>query len=112
MTADPTVSIVIPVFNKIAFTRQCLDRLDRHAAGGPSFEVIIVDNASSDGTQAFFETPPPFAFPLVYVRNDVNQGFSRANNIGDRATRDRRETLILLQRGVCGTVRCLMDAVR
>jgi len=84
MTADPTVSIVIPVFNKIAFTRQCLDRLDRHAAGGPSFEVIIVDNASSDGTQAFFETPPPFAFPLVYVRNDVNQGFSRANNIGAR----------------------------
>lgn len=84
MTSDPSVSIVIPVYNKIAFTRQCLDRLDRHAAGGPTFEVIVVDNASIDGTQSFFEHPPALAFPLRYIRNAVNEGFSRANNIGAR----------------------------
>ncbi|MEO8481497.1 MAG: glycosyltransferase [Acidobacteriota bacterium] len=94
MTSEPTVSIVIPVFNKIAFTRQCLDRLDRHAAENPSVDVVVVDNASTDGTQAFFEEPPALAFPLTYVRNDVNQGFSRANNIG--AKRSRAKYLLFL----------------
>lgn len=84
MTPGALVSIVIPVFNKIAFTRQCLERLQRHATNGPAFEVIIVDNASTDGTQAFFESAPPLAFPLIYVRNAVNEGFSRANNVGAR----------------------------
>jgi GT2 family glycosyltransferase/glycosyltransferase involved in cell wall biosynthesis len=82
--SDQTVSIVIPVFNKLAFTAQCLDRLDRHADGGPSFDVLIVDNASSDDTEAFFANPPAYRFPLRYVRNAVNEGFSRANNLGAR----------------------------
>ncbi len=84
-----TVSIVIPVFNKIAFTRQCLDRLARHAASGPAFDVIIVDNASTDGTEAFFREPRDLGVPLTYIRNAVNEGFSRGNNIGARQARGR-----------------------
>lgn len=86
---DPIVSIVIPVFDKLPFTRQCLDRLARHAASGPSFEVIVVDNASSDGTAAFFADGTRPDLDLVYVRNEVNEGFSRGNNIGARRARGR-----------------------
>jgi GT2 family glycosyltransferase/glycosyltransferase involved in cell wall biosynthesis len=84
-----TVSIVIPVFNQIAFTRQCLERLGRHAAGGPAVEIIVVDNASSDDTAAFFREPHDVGVPLTYVRNAINEGFSRGNNIGARQARGR-----------------------
>jgi GT2 family glycosyltransferase/glycosyltransferase involved in cell wall biosynthesis len=86
------VSIIIPVFNKLAFTRQCLERLARDTT--VPFEVVIVDNASSDGTQAWFETPRRFGFPLTYIRNESNLGFSRANNVG--AARSAADYLLFL----------------
>jgi len=82
----PDVSIVIPVFNKLAFTRQCLDRIWRNTSDPVSCEVIVVDNGSGDGTRAYFETS---SFPgrLRYHRNDTNLGFAKANNIGARLAR-------------------------
>jgi GT2 family glycosyltransferase/glycosyltransferase involved in cell wall biosynthesis len=80
-TASADVSIIIPVFNKIDFTRQCLDRIWRNTSETVGHEVIVVDNGSSDGTREFFETT---AFPRVcrYHRNDANLGFARGSNIG------------------------------
>jgi GT2 family glycosyltransferase/glycosyltransferase involved in cell wall biosynthesis len=80
---NPDVSIVIPVFNKLAFTRQCLDRIWRNTSDAVPYEVIVVDNGSSDGTRQHFETgvlPPG----LRYHRNDTNLGFAKGNNIGAR----------------------------
>jgi GT2 family glycosyltransferase/glycosyltransferase involved in cell wall biosynthesis len=48
-SAQPRVSIVIPVHNKIAYTAACLHSLAEHAGTTP-FEVIVVDDASSDAT--------------------------------------------------------------
>ena len=45
----PRVSIVIPVYNKIDYTVACLRSLAEHA-GTAAFEVIVVDDASSDAT--------------------------------------------------------------
>ncbi|HEY7057124.1 MAG TPA: glycosyltransferase [Vicinamibacterales bacterium] len=87
------VSIVIPVFNKIEFTRQCLDRIGRHT-GDIDHEVIIVDNASSDGTADWFSDPPSVPFPLRYHRNAENAGFAKGNNIG--AALARGEYLVFL----------------
>jgi glycosyltransferase involved in cell wall biosynthesis len=50
------VSIIIPVLNRLEFTRQCLERILRHTSGRVPYEVIVVDNASSDGTQEYFRT--------------------------------------------------------
>src|SRR5437867_9718000 len=52
----PDVSIVIPVFNKLAFTRQCLDRIWRNTSDDVPYEVIVVDNGSADGTRERFKT--------------------------------------------------------
>ena len=48
------VSIVIPVLNRLAFTRQCLDRIWRNTSATISYEVIVVDNTSTDGTPEWF----------------------------------------------------------
>ena len=79
---SPTVSIVIPVFNKVAFTRQCLDRIKRHASDQVHHQVIVVDNGSSDGTQDFLTEASQHDPHVVYLRHEENLGFSRGNNIG------------------------------
>src|SRR5688572_20870598 len=76
------VSIIIPVFNKLSFTRQCLSRIGRAASTSPPFEVIVVDNGSTDDTKQFFGSAVDYEFPFRYHSNDANLGFSRANNIG------------------------------
>jgi len=48
---DPLVSIVIPNWNGLRFLETCLNALA--AQTYPHSEVIIVDNASTDGSQAF-----------------------------------------------------------
>jgi GT2 family glycosyltransferase len=76
------VSIVIAVFNKVEFTRQCLDRLWRNTPRALSWEVIIVDNGSVDGTETYLSGPNDFPGRVRYHRNPTNLGFARANNIG------------------------------
>src|SRR4051794_11127452 len=83
------VSIIIPVLNKIEFTRQCLDRIWRNSGDDIAYEVIVVDNASSDGTQDWFADVARFPRAVQYVRNEVNLGYAKANNIGARLSAAR-----------------------
>ena len=83
-TSPAGVSVIVPVYNKLAFTAQCLERLGRHLPEGRPVEVVVVDNASTDGTAAFFAAPPAYPFDLRYHRAESNLGFARANNLGAR----------------------------
>lgn len=75
---NPDVSIIIPVFNKVAFTVACLQSImTRLIAEGPSFEVIVVDNASSDETPLLKKVKN-----LVYVHNEENLAFVGGCNSG------------------------------
>jgi len=78
-------SIVIPVFNKAEFTRNCLSKLRPSLAGAGEGEVIVIDNASSDHTPEVLRE-----FPWIRaIRNDRNLGFSGANNQGARLARGK-----------------------
>jgi N-acetylglucosaminyl-diphospho-decaprenol L-rhamnosyltransferase len=72
----PVVSVCIANWNCKDLLRSCLASLfDRPQ--GVSFEVIVVDNASTDGAAEMVAA----AFPTVrLLRNPANLGFSRANN--------------------------------
>lgn len=82
--AEPLVSVVIPVFGQLEYTLCCLAALVRHAARA-SFEVIVVDDASTDATDSLLPRLPH----LVYARNDANLGFVRSVNRGAGLARGR-----------------------
>jgi GT2 family glycosyltransferase len=72
------VSVVIPVYNQLALTRACLESL---RGTSEPFELCVVDNASTDGTEAFFRAAR-LPFPVRYQRNADNAGLIRALNQG------------------------------
>lgn len=78
MTAgDVLVSVVIVSWNCRAYVLQCISSL--YAGGNvPTIEIIVVDNASTDGTAEAIVAQFP---GVTLIRNEHNVGFSRANNI-------------------------------
>src|SRR3984885_15858108 len=72
------VSVVIVVWNAKKYVLECLASLREHCETVCS-EVIVVDNASTDGTpELVAELYPEFKL----IRNAENLGFAKANNIG------------------------------
>lgn len=72
------VSIIIVVWNAKGYVLECLESLQEHCANAYS-EVIVVDNASTDGSADLVAQRFP-EFKLI--RNSENLGFAKANNIG------------------------------
>ncbi len=72
------VSILIPLFNRLDLTRQCLESLWKNTPEG-RYEIVIVDNASSDGTAEFLR-PLQAAGRIRALINSENVGFAGASN--------------------------------
>ncbi|WP_127534306.1 methyltransferase domain-containing protein [Paenibacillus kobensis] len=70
-------SIVMVTYNKLAYTVQCIDSIRRHTEDG-TYELIVVDNNSEDGTPEWLEQQPD----VRLIRNDSNAGFPKATNQG------------------------------
>lgn len=85
----PRASIVIPVYDQLAHTLQCLRALAEHPPAA-AFEVIVVDDGSSDATPQRL----PGIAGLRYHRRRSNGGFVAACNEG--AALARGEFLVLL----------------
>ena len=71
----PDVSIIVPAMNKFEITYHCIASIIL-AHNNASYEVILVDDASSDETTVAED----IIENLVVVRNETNLGFVRANN--------------------------------
>lgn len=77
---SPKLSIVIPSWNTRELLRVCLNTIAE--AAKPSCEVIVVDNASGDGSADMVADE----FPAVQLlRNSVNEGFAKGCNRGIKA---------------------------
>ena len=88
MRTDKMVSVVVPNYNGKAFIEPCLRSL---AADAPEAEILVVDNASADGSREQVEQ----RFPEVrLIALERNYGFARAVNEGIRAS--TRPYVILL----------------
>ena len=83
--AGITLSIIIPVYNVMAYLRPCLDGLlNQTCPAGFSYEVLLADDGSTDGSGAVCEEYAK-AFRQVRVLHRENGGQSAARNQAIRA---------------------------
>lgn len=76
---EPFVSVLLVTYNSAAYLQRCLESLLEQDY--PGFEVIIVDNASSDGTREILSrTTPPPSIKFTVATNSQNRGFAGAQN--------------------------------
>jgi O-antigen biosynthesis protein len=78
---DPKVSVVVVTYNNLELTQACLASIDEHSQY-ENLEIIVVDNASSDGSPTFLEHWVSTGANRKLILNDDNRGFASANNQG------------------------------
>ena len=86
------VTIVIPLYNQLHYTRICLESLQGGAAGGA--RLLLIDNGSSDGTGAYLAS----CRGVEVLSNRENRGCAGAWNQGVQAS--RTEWVLLLNNDV------------
>ena len=78
----PKVSVIIINYNGIELLEKCLESLFK--VEYDNFEVVIVDNNSSDNTIDFLTKNYP---SVIIIKLDSNKGFAAPNNIAAKITK-------------------------
>lgn len=87
MTTDHVdVSIIVVGLNAREYVRECFESVERAQWRGVSYEVVYVDNGSTDGSPAMVREKFPRS---IVAANSANVGFCRAANQGARLARGR-----------------------
>ncbi len=75
------VSIIMLALNKVEYTRECIESIQKYTQ--QSYELILVNNGSTDGTKEYFDSIPG----AVVIHNTENRGVAAGWNQGiDKAT--------------------------
>lgn len=77
MSKTKTISVIIVNWNGLQHLEECLLSLSKQTT--KDFEIILVDNGSTDGSANFVEKRFPY---VKIIRLKKNEGFCRGNNIG------------------------------
>ncbi len=77
----PRASVIVVTYNNLALTRLCLESVFRNTEH-LNYEVIVVDNNSTDGTPEYLRLAAQQQERLRIIINQENRGFSKANNQG------------------------------
>jgi GT2 family glycosyltransferase/glycosyltransferase involved in cell wall biosynthesis len=83
----PKAAVVVLSFDNLEYLRLCLSSLWRETLY-PNFEVIVVDNASSQPVIDYLVEAAEKEPRLRLILNEENLGFARANNLGLEAAGD------------------------
>ena len=90
-----SVSLIISVFEQLEYTKRCLSSLERTLNGKVEYEVLIVDDASEDGSAEFLRS---LEVPFQVFFNSERKGFAKNNNLA--ASKAKGEFLCLLNNDV------------
>ena len=71
------VSIILVNYNTKELTANCINSIKEYTKG-VTYEIIIIDNASKDGSYEYFHKQSD----ITYIYQNKNLGFGKANNIG------------------------------
>ena len=78
-TTSYKITVVIPNYNGIKFVEDCLDSLLFQEPDTPPYKVIVVDNASTDGSLEWLQEHHP---EVAILPQSANTGFCHAVNVG------------------------------
>jgi len=98
-------SIIIPTYNQAEYLKQCIDAIADHT--DLPYEIIVVDNASTDGTADYLES---IRSSVRYRVMESNLGFAGAVNRGLMMAKGR--TIVLLNNDTLVTDRWLDNMLR
>ncbi len=80
-SGGPLFSVIVPTYNRLHILRKCLAALEAQTLPPTHFEVIVIDDGSSDATQEFLtQYRPPFLFHYLRQRNS-GTGAARQNGV-------------------------------
>jgi GT2 family glycosyltransferase len=91
--AAPSATVVVVSYNSLPFTRLCLESVLAHTEP-PAFDLVVVDNASTDGSLEYLLALADGDPRVRLIANDRNTGFPAACNQGLAIARG--ELLVLL----------------
>jgi GT2 family glycosyltransferase len=91
--AAPTCAVVIPTYEGALLTRACLKALLEHPPAHCEMRVVVVDDASSDGTRELLERE--YGAAVTAVVHEQNRGFAVSCNDGARAAGDCEHLVFL-----------------
>jgi len=100
--AFPGTSIIIPTYNKLPYLQECIESIAQYTP--EAYELIIIDNASTDGTAGYLKK---LAGKLRYRINDSNLGFAGSVNQGLMMARG--STILILNNDSVVTARWLSN---
>ena len=83
---DVKVSVIVPVFNREKFIGRCLRSLLSQSIGTKSFEIILVDDGSTDSTKKIYEA---FSDEIKIIQHKTNLGLPSALNTGIKKAKGR-----------------------
>ena len=82
MSDRPRVSVIVPFINSETHLAACIDALLGQKGLGDSFEIVLVDNGSQDGSRSIAER-----YPDVILLDEATPGAYAARNAGIREAR-------------------------
>lgn len=80
------VSVIIVNYNTLELTKNTINSI-LEKTKNLNYEIILVDNASTDGSVEFFEKE--YKNKIIFIKNNENLGFGRANNKGIEIARGK-----------------------
>ncbi|MDW8799693.1 glycosyltransferase [Clostridium sp. A1-XYC3] len=83
-------SIVILTYNKLDYTKLCIDSVKKYTKAG-TYEIIVVDNNSTDDTRDWLKEQND----IKVILNDINLGFPGGCNVGIEAAEKGNDILLL-----------------
>lgn len=86
----PETSIIAPLYNQVEYTKKCVDSILADPMR-PAIEIIMVDNASQDGTREYLnqvirDTKNVPGLSWIHIQNEKNLGVAPAWNQGLKAS--------------------------